>query len=190
VHRVLGLHRGRGRGEQRRGDRSAGRALERLVLGGAVHSRPGWRHGQLPGRGLLRLDHGLHGCRALPHRHQRLRDAGRDLERHILVPAGHRQSRGAAQSVLDEVSCTSATAGHQETSTGTTETLAEVWNGISWTIQTTPNPSGATDNYLNGVSCTSSTGCSADGYDVTTTYESLAEAWNGTSWALQSSAQP
>ena len=153
---------------------------------------------------------------------------------------------GAAQAFLSGISCTSATAciaaGYQETSTGTTSTLAEVWNGTTWaiqttpnpsgttiagligiscttasactavgwyetspeqydtlaerwngttwTIQTTPNPTGATDNYLNGVSCTSATACSAAGYDITTTYESLAEGWNGTSWALQSTAHP
>ena len=43
-------------------------------------------------------------------------------------------------------------------------TLAERWNGTSWTIQSTPNPTGALEcSYLQGVSCTSATACTAVG---------------------------
>jgi hypothetical protein len=66
------------------------------------------------------------------------------------------------------VSCTSATActavGHYQNGAGTRVTLAERWDGTSWTIQPTPSLS---PNYfyttLSGVSCTSATACTAVG---------------------------
>jgi hypothetical protein len=42
-------------------------------------------------------------------------------------------------------------------------TLAERWDGSTWTIQTTRTPSGATGVNLSGVSCTSDTACTAVG---------------------------
>ena len=56
-------------------------------------------------------------------------------------------------------------------------TLAETWNGKSWTVQPTPNPAGRGYTAFRGVSCVSATFCEAVG-DVT-------EVWNGTSWAIQ-----
>ncbi len=41
-------------------------------------------------------------------------------------------------------------------------TLAETWNGTSWSIQPTPNPA-ATGNMLNGVSCVTAGPCVAVG---------------------------
>ncbi len=41
--------------------------------------------------------------------------------------------------------------------------LVERWDGTSWTIQPTPNPVGASSNSLEGVSCTSTTACTAVG---------------------------
>ncbi len=51
-------------------------------------------------------------------------------------------------------------------SVGTYLTLAESWNGSSWSVQTTPNVSGSNDNYLYGVSCPTTTSCQAVGYYV------------------------
>lgn len=65
------------------------------------------------------------------------------------------------------------------------KTLAERWNGSSWTIQATPNPSG--QGSLAGVSCASATSCSAVGYDLNNT---LAEQWNGAIWSAQSTPLP
>ena len=45
-------------------------------------------------------------------------------------------------------------------------TLAEVWDGSTWTVQSTPNPTGATSGSLYGVSCTSATACTAVGTDA------------------------
>ena len=101
---------------------------------------------------------------------------------------------GALASYLDGMACVSATActavGWYEPSAGAYETLAERWNGTAWTIQSTPNPSGGTDNYLFAASCASTTTCTAVGYELATGYASLAEGWNGTAWVLQSTPTP
>lgn len=96
----------------------------------------------------------------------------------------------AKSAEISAISCTSSTActavGHYTTST-TSVTLAERWNGISWTVQSTPNPKEAKESALLGVSCTSSTACTATGYYYNSlgTRLTLAETWNGTSWSVQ-----
>lgn len=97
---------------------------------------------------------------------------------------------GATSTELSAISCTSSTActavGHYTTSTSSV-TLAERWDGTSWTAQTTPNPSGASESSLLGVSCTSSTACTATGYYYSSGVRlTLAESWNGTAWSIQS----
>ena len=103
---------------------------------------------------------------------------------------------GAVESVLNGVSCSSATScvavGKYRDSTGTAQPLTEIWDGSQWLIQAVPNPTGSEASILNGVSCTSSTSCTAVGYYVSQ-YErslTLAEFWNGTSWTVQPSANP
>jgi hypothetical protein len=56
----------------------------------------------------------------------------------------------------------------------------------------TPNPSGATVNELNGVSCTSASACTAvgDDYPSAHTEVTLAERWNGKAWAIQATPNP
>ncbi len=68
------------------------------------------------------------------------------------------------------------------------QTLAEAWDGTSWSIQATPTPSGG--GQLNDVSCTSATACIAVGYSYTSTTATLAEAWDGTSWSIHSVPSP
>lgn len=96
----------------------------------------------------------------------------------------------ATASYLNGASCTSASActavGWYQTSPGVYETLAERWDGTTWAVQSTPNPSGATASYLFGVSCGSASACTATGYTLNPNYKALAERWNGTAWALQS----
>ena len=98
--------------------------------------------------------------------------------------------------VQQGVSCTSGTActavGHYTNSAGVQVTLAEIWNGSSWAIQSTPNPSGAKNPVLNAVSCTSSTACTAVGSYTNSagTDSTLAERRNGTSWTIQSTPAP
>ena len=98
---------------------------------------------------------------------------------------------GSPLAELYTVSCTSASActavGDDENSAGTAIlTLAERWNGSTWTVQTTVNPAGGEDS-LGGVSCTSATSCEAVGGTATGT---LAEFWNGSTWALQTTPSP
>ncbi len=103
---------------------------------------------------------------------------------------------GATYSFLSGVSCPSATdctaVGFYVNSTGTQETLAERWNGTTWSIQTTPNPSGALSSGLNGVSCASSATCTAVGtfFENVGMGRTLAERWNGQSWAVQNTKDP
>src|SRR5205085_298509 len=69
-------------------------------------------------------------------------------------------------------------------------TLIEHWDGILWSIVTSPNP--GTQNILNGVTCASASECWAVGYDGPGSGDnpgghSLIEQWNGTSWSIVSS---
>ncbi|HEV2371235.1 MAG TPA: hypothetical protein VGS19_03620, partial [Streptosporangiaceae bacterium] len=101
---------------------------------------------------------------------------------------------GTTGAILNRVVCTSASAciavGDSTTGT-TTSTLAESWNGSTWTIQSTPNASGQANSQLNGLACTSSTHCTAVGTGSTgTTSVPLAETWNGATWATQTIPVP
>jgi hypothetical protein len=102
-----------------------------------------------------------------------------------------------ASSYLEGVSCTSAAwcvaAGYSvPTSTSTSTTLIEAWNGTAWRTVPSPNPS-TTTNQLLAVSCTSATACTAAGDYVPATpgiRVPLAELWNGSVWAAQKPAYP
>jgi hypothetical protein len=93
---------------------------------------------------------------------------------------------GADGSILDGVACSSSTdceaVGVYPPSqpTGDYATLAEGWNGTTWALQATPNPTDATGGGLSEVTCPSSTECEAVGYYSTNSsdYATLAEAWS------------
>jgi hypothetical protein len=70
-------------------------------------------------------------------------------------------------------------------------TLAESWNGTSWTLLGTPNPGGAV-NDLYGVSCTAASSCMAVGSQLgqVGSGQTLAEAWNGTRWRVVRTPSP
>jgi hypothetical protein len=103
---------------------------------------------------------------------------------------------GAFESGLGGVSCTSARActavGYYSPIPETGLTLAERWNGTKWAIGKTPNPAGAIESPLVGVSCTSDDACTAVGDYETRAgeYVPLAERWNGTKWAIQKTPTP
>ena len=94
--------------------------------------------------------------------------------------------------VLDGVSCTGAASCTAVGSyyNGTwDQTLIEEWNGTSWSIAASPNTSSLQFNLLTGISCASSTSCTAAGsYYNGTAYQTLIEEWNGTSWAIAATA--
>ena len=92
---------------------------------------------------------------------------------------------------LNGVSCTSASActavGNYDTGTAY-QTLIEQWNGSTWSIATSPNTSTSQGNYLEGVSCTSTSACTAAGeYYLGTTGLTLVEQWNGNTWSIVTS---
>lgn len=61
-----------------------------------------------------------------------------------------------------------------------------------WSLQTTPNPSGAMNTFLTGVSCNTATACTAVGYSISTseTVTTLAERWTGTTWSIELTPNP
>ncbi|HEX4059880.1 MAG TPA: hypothetical protein VHY58_02570 [Streptosporangiaceae bacterium] len=105
------------------------------------------------------------------------------------TPADGVNGQLQAVSCLSAASCTAV--GNYESDAGTV-TLVEVWDGSAWTVQTSPNPSGANFSDLTGVSCSSATSCTAVG-DYTLSGSGsmpLAEHWDGSTWALQSVPSP
>lgn len=66
-------------------------------------------------------------------------------------------------------------------------TLAESLGAGMWSIQATPNPSGALGAGLNGVSCPAASTCEAVGFtaDEIGRYVPMAESWNGSQWSVQ-----
>ncbi len=93
---------------------------------------------------------------------------------------------------LHGVSCTSSSAcsavGQYLDGSNVQHSLAEAWNGSSWSLQTVPDPSGGgTDPMLNDVSCVSSSSCEAvGGYTSSAPHATpMAAGWNGSSWTLQ-----
>jgi hypothetical protein len=102
---------------------------------------------------------------------------------------------GAKGSSLKGVSCTASTAceavGSFESSAGVTLPLAEKYSG-SWSLQEPPAPTGAKSSILRGVSCISSSACTAAGSFVNASGVTvpLAESWNGTSWSVQQPPVP
>ena len=100
---------------------------------------------------------------------------------------------GSVGGSLEGVSCTSATActavGVKVTKRGgpprgRSTTLAERWNGSTWSIQKTPHlpERNAT---LASVSCASSSACTAGGEAGYFDGPALVEGWNGSAWSIQ-----
>jgi hypothetical protein len=110
----------------------------------------------------------------------------------------HNPAAAASGSLLFGISCSSATSctavGYQLPSAWdpAPEPLAEHWNGSTWTIQTTPIPSGSDAGSLQAVSCVSATSCTAVGYAYGSSYPLalLVEHWNGSTWTIQTTPHP
>ncbi len=101
-------------------------------------------------------------------------------------------NQGTGSNQLNGVACASsssctAVGTYTNSSTGSSQTLAESWNGTTWSIKPSPNQ-GTSNNVLNGVSCTSSSSCTAVGNYTnisTGSFRTLAESWNGTNWTIK-----
>jgi hypothetical protein len=92
---------------------------------------------------------------------------------------------------LSAVSCTSASSciavGFWTVGVEGYESLAESWNGSTWSAVSTPDQG---NKDLLGVSCVSASSCTAVGwgYDTATgSDQTLTESWNGTAWSIVSS---
>ncbi len=104
---------------------------------------------------------------------------------------------GTGQNVLESTSAVSAndvwSVGIQTTSSNLDRTLAEHWNGTTWSVVPTVNP-GSGHNDLYGVSAVSSSNVWAVGaYETNHTTQAsatIAEHWNGTSWTKVTTANP
>lgn len=105
-------------------------------------------------------------------------------------PAGARAAFLSGVSCRTPVAC--AAAGFFINRAGMGITLAERWDGTSWSIQRTRTPAAAIDAQLIGVSCSSAVACTSVGYfsDVTGIQVMIAERWNATRWALQRTRYP
>src|SRR5215472_8907806 len=109
---------------------------------------------------------------------------------------------GGAMSLLIGVACTSATGctavgysapNHRNVvNHPSPATLAERWNGTTWSIQPTPNPPGAAGGNLNAASCVSGSACIAVGSTSNSrgTSLTLAQRWNGRTWRIQPTPSP
>ena len=97
--------------------------------------------------------------------------------------------------VLNGIWCLSATSctavGYYDTSV-VQRTLAELWNGMTWSIQPTPNLPGKPANGLNAVTCRAANQCMAGGNYLTGNGSGgpLAEAWNGRTWTITPTPAP
>ncbi len=104
------------------------------------------------------------------------------------VPTGATGSELQADHCLSKASCVAA--GSYTTTSGTFS-LVEAWNGISWSIQTTPNPTGATETRLKGISCKEITACMAVGYrGSSSSSQPVAIFGKSGSWSLQTVPLP
>jgi large repetitive protein len=103
-----------------------------------------------------------------------------------------------AGTALSGVSCTSASACIAVGYSGNldAQTLVEQWNGTAWSIVPSPDLVGGAspteNNYLNAISCTSASACTAVGFAADSAIDgpTLVEQWNGTSWSIQPSPSP
>ncbi len=87
------------------------------------------------------------------------------------------------------VSCTSVTScvavGSAVSVAGSTDTLVESWNGISWSVVDSPDAGTGGLSELNGVSCLAPTSCTAVGdYFTGSVSQTLVESWNGATWSI------
>lgn len=103
---------------------------------------------------------------------------------------------GSPYAILNRVACFSTRActavGFYYDAQGAIRSLAERWDGSSWAIQPTPNPTASVAGGLLGVSCPSAVSCIAVGSynDSAGTPLTLAEVWNGSAWSILQSPDP
>jgi hypothetical protein len=79
-------------------------------------------------------------------------------------------SAATENNALSHVSCASTSncwaVGEHGSSSGPQQTLVEQWNGMSWSIATSPNPNSSQQNILQSVACPAQSECWAVGHYV------------------------
>ena len=107
---------------------------------------------------------------------------------------------GDTSNFLNGISCLSPGACETDGSDGTLYTgygtVAQVWDGTSWSVQPTPDDADTTHTgtpSLQAVSCADSEACTAVGATTvaaggSTSGTALAERWDGADWAIQPTA--
>lgn len=103
------------------------------------------------------------------------------------TPAGATAGELQSNHCLSKTSCVAA--GSYATKSGTFS-LIESWNGTKWSVQTTPNPEGATQTLLKGISCKVITACIAVGYTNAGGKWATALRGNSGTWSLQTVPKP
>ncbi|MBV8992781.1 MAG: hypothetical protein JO287_03545, partial [Pseudonocardiales bacterium] len=99
---------------------------------------------------------------------------------------GTSQNQLNADTCVDDTHCWAV--GSQGNTGSRYQTLIEQWNGTSWSVDSSGNENNGTNlytNFLQGVSCVSSTDCWAVGTFVNASTgfeEPLWEQWNGATW--------
>jgi hypothetical protein len=97
---------------------------------------------------------------------------------------------------LAGISCVSASScmavGNQEVPDDPNQTLAESWNGATWSVVPTPDTTVNDDNFLAGASCLTASDCTAVGWSdnsngVGGATSTLIESWNGSAWSVVTS---
>lgn len=106
-----------------------------------------------------------------------------------VVPTG--SSAGTLHGVTCITSSNCYAVGDYVTSTVQQTTLAEHWNGNSWGVTPTPGVKGTRLSELDGLSCISSSNCTAVGWytNAQNTF-TTAEAWNGSGWSTETTPNP
>jgi hypothetical protein len=97
--------------------------------------------------------------------------------------------------VLVSVTCGSSSdcwsVGNFKDASGIYQTLIEHWDGLSWTIATSPRVNGSGGDVLTGVTCASVSECWAVGYYYDSSLSvdrTLIERWDGSAWVIVTSA--
>ena len=141
--------------------------MERQGVGDSIHLQSCWSAPDFALWCLMRVAHGLHRGGRTDHQHDDLDLSGR-MERHCV--GAHTSPSGLA-GAFSAVSCPTTGActatGMYQVVNGTFVTLAEQWNGATWTIESTPSPSNRKLADLTGVSCVSASTCEAVGFSAT-----------------------
>jgi hypothetical protein len=124
-----------------------------------------------------------------------------DGSRWSIVPTVGTGATGLTIAELIGVACPTSTScfavGVSSTVSGKTATIvtvAERWNGVSWTKIPTPKLAGGAIGVLTAVACSSTTNCTAVGETqsslIADTTTMLVEHWNGATWTVVANPSP